>query len=256
MIESVMLGSQYLRFFSGEDGQMPRIKRWFPVNHDINHSPTVRMLVAKYGAAGLRIWLEMLSISDRAGPFIDCTSEGAIRRLSSAAETRFKVVSKVVDTLFNVDSIRIHDRINHVTEIVNYADYHRTEERKPCPTDHTDHTDHTKIHKNESYTRPKPLLDLAELPEWLDAETWDAYRKHRAGMPKKNHLTAHAEHLALGQLAKWRRAGHDPNEIVRISVMNGWVGLFEPKRQQAPPQSVQQEGQLSDRTLRILRRGL
>lgn len=137
---------------------MPRIKRWFPVNHDINHSPTTRMLVHKYGAPGLRIWLEILSIADRAGPFIDCTSEGAIRRLSSAAETRFKVVSSVVEALMKVDSIRLHDRINHVTEVVNYRDYHRYRERKVRHTDLT-RPNHTRP-KNAEPALLAPSVDL------------------------------------------------------------------------------------------------
>ncbi len=148
---------------------MPRIKRWFPVNHDINHSPTIRMLVHEYGAPGLRIWLEILSIADRAGPFIDCTSEGAIRRLSSAAETRFKVVSSVIDTLLNVDSIRLHDRINHVTEVVNYSEYHRTEERKRFPPDQT--------RPNRPH-RPPPISPKGGLVGDLAFQRfWDLYPK-------------------------------------------------------------------------------
>jgi hypothetical protein len=67
------------------------------------------------------------------------------------------------------------------------------------------------------------------LPEWLDREVWESYRKHRAAMPKKNHLTPNAEKLAIEQLGKWAEMGQDPNEIVRRSIMNGWTGLFEIK---------------------------
>lgn len=72
-------------------------------------------------------------------------------------------------------------------------------------------------------------LGETKLPEWLDPEVWDGYRKHRAAMPKKNQMTANAEKLAIAQLGKWAAAGQDPNEIVRRSVMNGWTGLFELK---------------------------
>src|ERR1041385_482757 len=44
---------------------MPRIKRWFPVSHDINRDPEVLELTDKYGLTGLKVWLEILSISDR-----------------------------------------------------------------------------------------------------------------------------------------------------------------------------------------------
>lgn len=73
------------------------------------------------------------------------------------------------------------------------------------------------------------LGETEPLPDWLDSEVWEAYRKHRAAMPRKNRLTPTAERLAISQLRKWHAAGHDPNEIVKASVMNGWQGLFEPK---------------------------
>ena len=113
---------------------MPRIKRWFPVSHDINHNPFMRELAQRHGLAGWRIWLEILSIADRNEGLVDCTSQGAVRRLSSAAESRFKVVSSVTEALFKAGSIVLQDPLNHVTRVVNYAEYHRTEERKKFPT--------------------------------------------------------------------------------------------------------------------------
>ena len=44
---------------------MPRIKRWFPVSHDINSDPEVIELVDKFNLPGLKIWLQLLSIADR-----------------------------------------------------------------------------------------------------------------------------------------------------------------------------------------------
>ncbi len=124
---------------------MPRIKRWFPVSHDINHSPTVRSLLREFGAPGLRIWLEILSIADRNGELIDCCSDGAISRFTSAAETRTKVTRSVLEALlkagsiehegtFIVASCRLQGALNHATRVVNYREYHRTEEQKRVPT--------------------------------------------------------------------------------------------------------------------------
>ena len=92
------------------------------------------------------------------------------------------------------------------------------------------------------------------LPNWLDAEVWNSYCQHRAAMPKKNHMSANAEKLAIAQLAKWWGAGHDPNEIVRTSIMNGWLGLFEPKAAAAQPRQFNDEA--NQRIQRALRRGL
>src|SRR6266576_595692 len=46
-------------------GEMPRVKRWFPVSHDINTDIEVWELTDQFGLTGLRAWLEILSIADR-----------------------------------------------------------------------------------------------------------------------------------------------------------------------------------------------
>lgn len=119
---------------------MPRIKRWFPVSHDINHSATMRELAREFGLAGWRIWLEILSISDRAGDVVDCTSEGALSRLTSAAETRLRVTSRVIEWLLSRNCIATVDQLNHTTRVVNYWDFHRTPEQKRIPPDLPDLT--------------------------------------------------------------------------------------------------------------------
>ena len=44
---------------------MPRVKHWFPVNHDINGDPEVWELTNTFGDWFLSVWLEILSITDR-----------------------------------------------------------------------------------------------------------------------------------------------------------------------------------------------
>ena len=44
---------------------MPKIKRWFKVNQDINGDPKSWELSDRFGISGLRAWLEILSIADR-----------------------------------------------------------------------------------------------------------------------------------------------------------------------------------------------
>lgn len=134
---------------------MPRIKRWFPVSHDINHSPTVRQLVKRFGAPGLRVWLEILSIADRCGPVVDISSPGALSRLASAAETRLRTVSDITESLLRAGSVRSHDLLNHLSEIVNYWDYHRTWEQNRVPSG----PDLTRPLKEKTATENSPVVD-------------------------------------------------------------------------------------------------
>ena len=86
----------------------------------------------------------------------------------------------------------------------------------------------------EAYKSKTQVAPLA-LPEWLDAKQWAAYVETRPARARKP-ATLQA---ALAKLAKFRAAGHDPNEIVATSLANGWQGLFEPKggngKDRSPP---------------------
>lgn len=66
---------------------MPRIKRWFHVSHDINSDGEVWELTDKFGVAGLRVWLEMLSIADRNEGHLPDLSEATLRQLSIRCNT-------------------------------------------------------------------------------------------------------------------------------------------------------------------------
>lgn len=165
---------------------MPRIKRWFPVSHEINHSGTMRDLMREFGLPGLRVWLEILSIADRAGEHVDCTSKGAISRLTSAAQTKFKTTSEIVLWLHNrgcmslevgqnsftsasevlQKSVRSASELDqkYLSRVVNYWEYHRYEEPEPVPTG----PNHTEPHRTKNKiiappeTKPWPVED-----QWL-----------------------------------------------------------------------------------------
>ena len=113
---------------------MPRIKRWFPVDQDINHNPKMRELMREFGLAGFRVWLEILSIGDRCDGVLDCTSLGAQLRLTSASETKQKVTTSVIGWLHNRGCLQVVDEQNHLSQIVKYAEYHKTREPKKIPT--------------------------------------------------------------------------------------------------------------------------
>ena len=65
------------------------------------------------------------------------------------------------------------------------------------------------------------------LPEWLDKELWEKFKKHRKS--KKRELTEDSEILNIKKLIKWKEEGYDPKFIIEESIANGWQGLFKPK---------------------------
>jgi hypothetical protein len=69
-----------------------------------------------------------------------------------------------------------------------------------------------------------------KIPDWLNAEDWNAYKTSRGSK-----YTEAAQELAMRQLESWRQQGQDPNAILRQSVMQGWKGLFELKGGRSQP---------------------
>jgi uncharacterized protein YdaU (DUF1376 family) len=70
----------------------------------------------------------------------------------------------------------------------------------------------------------KPKAPAAPLPVWLQPTAWDDFKSHRKAI--KATLTPRAETLAINELEKLRRDGHDPTEVIQQSILRGWKGLF------------------------------
>lgn len=100
-------------------------------------------------------------------------------------------------------------------------------EKPPTGKPHQWKTATTKeIKKKENKEQQKEILVL---PEWLDRNDWDDYKQHRKDIKKP--LNKSAENRALAKLTRMKKAGHDVRDILNESIINGWSGLFEPKRQ-------------------------
>lgn len=70
-------------------------------------------------------------------------------------------------------------------------------------------------------------ISVLVLPDWLDADLWAEFVKHRKALKKP--MTEFAQTLAFKTLERVRSAGHDPRASIEQSIFNGWQGLFEPR---------------------------
>lgn len=105
----------------------------------------------------------------------------------------------------------------------------RTGPVRQADTKHHKHQEEPVKHQSPRKRARKvsePLADV-DLPSWLPRDAWQAYVEHRDH--KGNPMTALAQKLAIKQLTAWKALGHDPRSVLEASVMNGWVGIFEPK---------------------------
>lgn len=66
-----------------------------------------------------------------------------------------------------------------------------------------------------------------ELPDWLDAELWGRWVRHRVQIRKP--LTEEAAKQQVKDLAGFRKRGHTPEAVIANAIGKSWQGLFEPK---------------------------
>lgn len=63
-----------------------------------------------------------------------------------------------------------------------------------------------------------------ELPDWLDADDWQAWVKDRKD--RKKQITEQGAKQQLAKLNDYRRQGHSPHEVIANSIAAGYQGLF------------------------------
>lgn len=71
---------------------------------------------------------------------------------------------------------------------------------------------------------------FSECPGWLDEDLWRAYVDWRASLPKKQRLTSFARVLILNELSRLKAQGHNPDECLKQSLINCWLGVWPVKR--------------------------
>lgn len=75
--------------------------------------------------------------------------------------------------------------------------------------------------------RARELKPNIELPDWIPLDAWQGWLAMRKA--KRAPPTARAIELAINELDKLRRDGHDPGAVLDQSTMKNWTGLFPMK---------------------------
>lgn len=81
--------------------------------------------------------------------------------------------------------------------------------------------------ENKTKEKRKGFLGI-ELPDYLSVESIQEFYDYRKGMGKA--LSIHGLKLLLKQLDEFKQQGHDPVVILQTSIVNGWSGVFAPKK--------------------------
>lgn len=65
-----------------------------------------------------------------------------------------------------------------------------------------------------------------ELPDWLDADLWGRWVRHRVQIRKP--LTEEAAKQQIKDLAGFKQQGHTPEAVITHAIGKSWQGLFAP----------------------------
>jgi|RhiMetdeSRZDD1v2_1073273.scaffolds.fasta_scaffold206633_3 hypothetical protein len=150
---------------------MPRIKRYFPVSHDINEDPICWEMTERFGDRSLRMWLELESIADRneavIGPMSDSYS-GVIAGKSHLSRIKVRSIWDFLVTKEKITPDAPH-------KWVNYSDFHTTREAN----ENLEGKGKDSLPSEPSYpTYPNSPV----VPKTLDdfeTKFWPAYPKHK-----------------------------------------------------------------------------
>src|SRR5690348_6393221 len=126
---------------------MPKIKRWFPVNHDVNSDHELWQMTDKLGDRSIRIWLEFLSIADRNEGALPCLSDAFAKAIGFKCHTNATKVRLVWDWAATAMWLVC----DPTPRLRNYWKYHRTPEQKALPSEPSEPT-------RPNQTDPKPPI--------------------------------------------------------------------------------------------------
>ncbi len=139
---------------------MPKIRRWFPVSHDINGDEEVWTLTEKFGDRSLRIWLECLSIADRNEGVVGPTWEGTRNVVAARSRSSRTKVGLVLDYCRTMKWLTSDLPVR----VVKYSEYHRTREPNKSllvPSEPSEPSEPLKDPKKE----PQKAVDKSKEPE-------------------------------------------------------------------------------------------
>jgi hypothetical protein len=265
---------------------MPTITRWFNVSHDINADPEMWELRETFGDRAGFIWLECLAIADRNSGVIGPDSDHTRNHLASKCRTNRAKVKSIIAWCMRRGWIAVglpSDRhriavgfepdmnptptryesdtsptptqsiLSNYLRVAKWAKYNKTRDAKKPPSLPSEPSEPTK--PSLKSVKKQTLTADFLLPDWLPKVEWEEFIEHRKH--KKAPLTEFTAKRIIAVLRELMDLGHSPAEVLAEAIDRNWTGIKTEWIHKAGGfYERQKEGELSEHTKRILRRGL
>lgn len=197
---------------------MPRIKRWFPVNHNINRDPEVWEMRRQIGEKSLSIWLEFLSIADQHEGEVPGAYELLVRSIAGTCQATVRTVSAVYQYAIS----KVWMKSEPTLHIVKYWNYHKPREPKETPKrfppDLPDLPDFPKEDKNIAQQQKS----VAPPAPWPAEDLW--LKKLVSEQPFFNHAITQLSDFAWWEDVATSINGIDPQFIgPEFAKMSAWL---------------------------------
>jgi hypothetical protein len=150
------------------------------------------------------------------------------KRLADELSMGVQSVRTILHSLEKLGNLTIKSTNRYsIITIVNWNTYQSDEEKSTNKlTNNQPATNQQLTTKQEQKNvRTKEIIIL---PDFLDPEVWKEFKKYRQN--GKTKFTEYAQKLAINKLTKLKAEGNDPNEVIKQSILMGWLGLFPLKK--------------------------
>ncbi len=219
-----------------EDYRMPKVRRWFHCSQGLNHDPEFREFAKKFGLAGVRFWIEALSILDRTDNFWDLQKGFDLGWLAGTCETKKHIIQASYQHLIDVNWLRVGIDVNQKLFIYapKWSEYNKRREHEGSTKDTSRYQQGT--HPTPSpYPYPKESkkkekkVDSVQTKEALYAfeKFWESYPTRNG--KKLGKLDAQEKFLALTKDDQLRAIQAAHNYANSQRVQDG-IGIKDPHR--------------------------
>jgi hypothetical protein len=173
--------------------------------------------------------LVLLSLADWAND--DGLCWPSIERVAKKSSLKKRAVQLAIRSLEEMQFIRREEVIGKGNR---YWIHIPMQQMHPCTKDippvHQMHETPALDAPNTSYTHQLNTKCIIEgYPVWLPIDSWKGWVEMRK--QRKRPLTDRAKDRAYKKLEALHLAGHDINELLDRSTINGWLDIYEPKEQ-------------------------